>query len=172
MDLTDLNTLANLARIIGTIAVITGIIFGLIQIRYYQQQRRTVAAVQLVNSFQNPDFNKALRKIWSLPDDTSVTEIRELGDDWEEAAFQVGMTLETMGVLVYRRIVPLPILDELMGDAIIILWKKLRPWVEHLRTEQKRDSAYEWSQWLADRLAGKDRRTVAGAYKIYRNWSS
>jgi hypothetical protein len=172
MDLTDLNTLANLARIIGTIAVITGIIFGLIQIRYYQQQRRTVAAVQLVNSFQNPDFTRALRKIWLLPDDTSISEIRELGDDWEDAAFQIGMTLETLGVLVYRRIVPLQILDELMGDAILILWAKLRPWVEHLRTEQDRDSAYEWFQWLADRLAEKDRRTGAGAYKIYRNWRS
>jgi len=168
----DLTTLANLARIIGTIAVISGIIFGLIQIRHYQQQRRDVAAVQLVNSFQNPDFNKALRKIWSLPDDTSLTEIRERGDEWEEAAFQVGMTLETMGVLVYRKIVPLPILDELMGDAILILWRKLRPWVEHLRDEQKRDSAYEWFEWLADRLAETTRRTEAGAHKIYRNWHS
>jgi len=170
MDLTDLNTLANLAKIIGTIAVITGIIFGLIQIRHYQQQRRTVAAVQLVNSFQNPDFTKALRKIWSLPDDTPIAEIRGLGDDREDAAFQIGMTLETLGVLVYRRIVPLQILDEVMGDAILILWTRLRPWVEHLRTEQDRDSAYEWFQWLADRLAEKDRRTEAGAYKIHRNW--
>lgn len=168
----DLTTLANLARIIGTIAVISGIIFGIIQIRHYQQQRRDIAAVQLVNSFQNPDFNKVLRKVWSLPDDTSIKEIHGIGDEWKDAAFQVGMTLEAMGVLVYRRIVPLPILDELMGDAILILWRKLRFWVEHLRTEQKRDSAYEWFQWLADRLAETDRRTEAGAYKIYRNWRS
>jgi len=168
----DLTTIANLARIIGSIAVISGITFGIIQIRQYQQQRRDIAAVQLVNSFQNPDFNKSLRRIWSLPDDVTAKEIRERGDDWEEAAFQVGMTLETMGVLVYRRIVPLSILDELMGDAILILWKKLLPWVEHLRTEQQRDSAYEWFQWLADRLAEIDRRTGSGAYKIYRNWHS
>ena len=89
----DLTTIANLARIIGSVAVISGIIFGVIQIRQYQQQRRDVAAVQLVNSFQNSDFNKSLRKIWSFPDDASITEIRELGDDREEAAFQVGMTL-------------------------------------------------------------------------------
>jgi len=164
--------LANLARIIGTIAVISGIIFGIIQIRHYQQQRRDIGAVQLVNSFQNPDFNRALRKLWALPDDISITEFRELEDDWEDAVFQVGMTLETMGVLVFRRIVPLPILDELMGDAILILWRKLRFWVEHLRTEQKRDSAYEWFQWLAERLAETDRRTEAGAYKLYRNWRS
>jgi len=170
MDFTDLTTLADLAKIIGSIAVVSGIIFGVIQIRHYRQQRQDIAAVQIVNSFQIPEFNKALRKVWSLPDVTSVAQIRELGDDWEEAAFQIGMTLETMGVLVYRRIVPLPILDELMGDAILVLWRKLRPWIRNLRTEQKRDSAYEWFEWLADRLAETNRRTEAGAHKIYRNW--
>jgi hypothetical protein len=146
----DLNAIANLARIIGSIALITGVVFGIIQILHYRQQRRDLAAVQLVNSFLIPEFNKALRKVWSLPDDASVTELSELGEEWEEAAFQVGMTLETIGVLVYRRIVPLSILDELMGDAILVLWRTLRLWVEHLRTEQKRDSAYEWFQWLSE----------------------
>jgi hypothetical protein len=166
----DLITIVQIARIVGSVVVISGVVFGVVQIRQYQQQRRDVAAVQLVNSFQSPDFNKALRKVWSLPDATSITELRKLGDDWEEAAFQVGMTLETMGLLVYRRIVPLLILDELMGDAILVLWRKLRPWVEHLRVEQERDSAYEWFQWLADRLAETDRRTERGAHRIYRKW--
>jgi hypothetical protein len=168
----DLNTIANLARIIGSIALITGVVFGIIQILHYRQQRRDLAAVQLVNSFLIPEFNKALRKVWSLPDDVSITELSELGEEWEEAAFQVGMTLETIGVLVYRRIVPLSILDELMGDAILVLWRKLRLWVENLRTEQKRDSAYEWFHWLSDRLTEMDRRTDAGAHKIYRKWRS
>ena len=73
---------------------------------------------------------------------------------------------------MYRRIVPLSILDELMGDAILVLWKKLRRWVEHLRAEQQRDSAFEWFNWLADRLAETNRRTEAGAYKLYRHWRS
>ena len=166
----DLVTIANIARIVSSVVVISGIIFGIIQIRQYQQQRQDVAAVQLVNSFQSPDFNKSLRKVWSLPDAASWQELQELGNEWEAAAFQVGMTLETMGVLVYRRIVPLAILDELMGDAVMVLWRKLQPWVEHLRIEQKRDSAYEWFQWLAERLAEKERRTEIGAYWKYRNW--
>lgn len=170
MDLTDLSTLANLARIAGAVAVISGIVFGLIQIRHYRQQRHMVAAVQLVNSFQSAGFNTALRKIWSLPDDASLAELQKLGQNWEDAAFQVGMTMETMGVLVYRRIVPLSILDQLMGDAVLILWRKLRPWVDHLREEQKRDSAYEWFQWIAERLAEKKRRTEAGAHRLYRSW--
>ena len=166
----DLVTIANIARIVSSVVVISGVIFGIIQIRQYQQQRQDVAAVQLVNSFQSPDFNKSLRKVWSLPDAASWQELQELGNEWEAAAFQVGMTLETMGVLVYRRIVPLAILDELMGDAVMVLWRKLQPWAEHLRIEQKRASAYEWFQWLAERLAEKERRTEIGAYRKYRNW--
>lgn len=166
----DLTTIASIARIIGSTVVISGVVFGIIQIRHYQQKRRDMAVVQLVNSFQNPDFNKALRKVWSLPDDISAQELRNQGHAWEEAAFQVGMTLESMGVLVYRRIVPLQILDDLMGDAIIIVWQKLRPWVEHLRAEQKRDSAYEWLQWLAERLSETERRTAEGAHRRYRDW--
>ena len=166
----NLSTIVNIAEIIGAIVVISGVVFGVIQIRQYQQQRREVAAVQLVNSFQNPEFNRALRKVWSLPDNVTITELQQHKDEWEEAAYQVGMTLETMGVLVYRRIVPLTILDELMGDAILVLWHKLRPWVEHLRDIQKRDSAYEWFQWLAERFADTERRTERGAHRIYRNW--
>lgn len=166
----DLITIVNIARIIGSVVVISGVVFGIIQIRQYQQQRQDIAAVQLVNSFQSPDFNKSLRKVWSLPDAVTWQELQERGNDWQAAAFQVGMTMETMGVLVYRRIVPLAILDELMGDAISVLWRKLQPWVEHLRDEQKRDSAYEWFQWLAERLAEKERRTEMGAYRKYRNW--
>jgi hypothetical protein len=166
----DLVTIVNIARIVGSVVVISGVIFGIIQIRQYQQRRQDVAAVQLVNSFQSPDFNKSLRKVWSLPDEAGWQEIQAHGNEWEAAAFQVGMTLETMGVLVYRRIVPLAILDDLMGDAILVLWRKLQPWVEHLRIEQKRDSAYEWFQWLAERLAEKERRTEIGAYRKYRNW--
>ena len=166
----DLITIVNIARIVGSVVVISGVIFGVIQIRQYQQQRHDVAAVQLVNSFQSPDFNKSLRKVWSLPDEASWQQLQACGNGWQEAAFQVGMTMETMGVLVYRRIVPLAILDELMGDAILVLWNKLQPWVEHLRIEQKRDSAYEWFQWLAERLAEKERRTEMGAYRKYRNW--
>jgi len=166
----DLITIVNIARIVGSVVVISGVIFGVIQIRQYQQQRHDVAAVQLVNSFQSPEFNKSLRKVWSLPDEASWIELQACGNGWQEAAFQVGMTMETMGVLVYRRIVPLAILDELMGDAILVLWGKLQPWVKHLRIEQKRDSAYEWFQWLAERLAEKERRSEMGAYRKYRNW--
>jgi len=166
----DLITIVNIARIVGSVVVISGVIFGIIQIRQYQQQRRDIAAVQLVNSFQSPEFNRSLRSVWSLPDSASWQELQSSGNEWQEAAFQVGMTMETMGVLVYRRIVPLEILDELMGDAILVLWRKLQPWVRQLRTEQKRDSAYEWFQWLAERLAERDRRTEIGAYRKYRNW--
>ena len=75
----DLITIVNIARIVASVVVISGVIFGVIQIRQYQQQRQDVAAVQLVNSFQSPEFNKSLRKVWSLPDAASWKELQECG---------------------------------------------------------------------------------------------
>jgi len=54
----DLITIVNIARIIGSVVVISGVVFGIIQIRQYQQQRQDIAAVQIVSSFQSPEFNK------------------------------------------------------------------------------------------------------------------
>jgi hypothetical protein len=47
----DLITIVNIARIVRSVVVISGVIFGVIQIRHYQHQRHDAAAVQLVNYF-------------------------------------------------------------------------------------------------------------------------
>ena len=106
----DLITIVNIAEIFGAIVVVSGVVFGIIQIRQYQQQRQEVAAVQLVNSFQNPEFNKALRKVWSLPDNATIKELRQQGEEWEEAAYLCGTVVRfrtdrgACGQLLRRRV--------------------------------------------------------------------
>jgi hypothetical protein len=64
----------------------------------------------------------------------------------------VGNTFESIGVMVYRRIVPLAIVNELMGGAIVYLWHKLERWTLESRAEQSRENVHGWFQWLAERL--------------------
>ena len=159
-----------LAQIVGPTAVALGVILGLVQLREFQRQRRETAAVELVNSFRNAEFNLALRLIWALPEPISAEELRAQGRELEDAAVLIGTTMESVGVLVYRRVVPFPILDELMGDATVRFWTKLGPWVQQLRREQGRESVFEWFQWLAERLSEHERRTTEGAHVRFRKW--
>jgi hypothetical protein len=86
----DLSTLANL---INAFAVTAGVIFAVAQIRFYRQQRRREAMLELVKSFQSPAFTSALRRVLSLPDGADAKKIHEvLGPDGEDAVYMVSLT--------------------------------------------------------------------------------
>jgi hypothetical protein len=166
----SITTVVQIAQIFGPSAIGLGVLIGVVQLREFQRQRREAAAVELVTSFRNAEFNRALRLIWSLPDAVEPELLRGGDAELEDAAVLIGTTIETVGVLVYRRIVPIAVLDDLLGDAIVRFWVKLAPWVTHLRREQGRESVYEWFQWLVERLQERERRTTVGAHVKYRSW--
>jgi hypothetical protein len=168
----DLSTFVQIAQIVAPTVVGCGVILGVLQLREFQRNRRVLAAVEVVHSFRTAEFNRALRMVWALPDGLSAEQLRARGQDLEDAAILLGTTVESVGVLVYRRVVPIDIVDELMGDAIVAFWPKLSPWIFELRQEQGRESVYEWFQWLVERLRERQRRNAEGAHVRYRKWRS
>src|SRR6266446_10861647 len=106
----DVSTLANL---INAFAVTAGVIFAAGQIRHYRQRRRRDAMLELVRSFQSPAFTSALRRINLLPDGADLATIREvLGPDGLDYVFLVGLTWESLGVLLFRHEVALDLMDD------------------------------------------------------------
>ena len=167
-----IDSIVQIAQILGPTAVALGVIFAVLQIRIIERQRREQAAVVIVHSFQSVEFNKAVRLVWAIPPGTNAEDLRSAPREVEEAAIFISTTLETIGVLVHRRVVPINLVDDLMGDAIVNFWPRLRDWVETLRREQSRESVYEWFQWLVDRLAERERRKTVGAHVRYAAWKS
>jgi hypothetical protein len=166
----DLSTFVQIAQIVAPTVVGCGVILGVLQLREFQRNRRVLAAVEVVHSFRTAEFNRALRLMWALPNGLSARELRAHSPNLEDEAVHLATTIESVGVLVYRRVVPIDIVDELMGDAIVAFWPKLSPWILELRKEQGRESVYEWFQWLVDRLQERQRRTSEGAHVRYRAW--
>ncbi len=162
--------IVQVAQIVAPIAVAAGVVLGIAQLRVFQRQRREVAAVELVHSFRNPEFNRALRLVWTLPEGCSAEDLLARGPEYEDAAVLLGTTLEAVGVLVFRRVVPIEIVDDLMGDATIGFWARLNDWVLRRRKEQGRESFYEWFQWLVERLGERERRRAVGAHVKFRDW--
>jgi hypothetical protein len=167
----DLSTLANLAEIIGVITVVGGLAFAVIQIAHFRQQRREIAAIELARSFQNPEFARALRLVLDLPEGITAEELRSRDARLQDAAMLVSLTLESIGIMVHRRLISLEMVWELMGAVILHAWDKLRPWAEDIREEQGRQKFDEWIQWLAGQLIQhEDLHAVAPAYERYREW--
>jgi hypothetical protein len=167
----DLSTFANL---INAIAVTAGVIFAAVQIRQYRQRRRRDAMLELVRSFQSASFASAFRRVISLPDGATQAQVTELlGVDGEDATHIVGLTWESLGVLVFRREVTLDVVDDFFSGPISVSWRKLSRYVFEQRAMLSRETAFEWFQWLAERMMDREKQTPpVPAHIAHRDWKN
>jgi len=168
--MTDLSRLADMAEILGALVVIGGLIFAVLQMRNIRQQRRELAAIELFRFFGNPEFNRAYEKIMKLPDGLNSAEIEARHPDLEHFAMLICTTMENIGVMTFQRIVPYLVVNNLIGSSTGLLWQKLEKWVFDLREELGSPDAFEWFQWLAERLDENRDSNEMPAFEAYKSW--
>ena len=105
-----------------------------------------------------------------LPDGLSAEDIRTKQADLGDAAMLISSTMESIGVMTFQRIVPFVIVNNLIGSSVIILWRKLEGWALALRDELGDEAAFEWFQWLAERLEDYQPRNPHPAYETHKDW--
>ena len=166
----DLSRLANIAEIAGVLIVIGGLFFAVLQMRQIRQQRREFAAIELFRFFGNPAFAEAYQTVMLMPDNMTAEEIRSDEANLQQAVMLISTTMENIGVMTYQRIVPFQIVNSLIGMSAILLWRKLDKWAIALREDIHSPMAFEWFQWLADRLEEHQGEKPEPAYKAHRDW--
>src|SRR5258707_5030644 len=146
----DVSTVANL---INALAVTAGVIFAAVQIRDYRQQRHGDSMPDLVRSVQTPSFAHSLRRVSSLPDNVTREQIAALlGRDGEDDVYALLTSWEALGILLYRKEITIDLIDDFFSGPIVVSWRKLSGYVEAMRAEAKRETYFEWVQWLAERM--------------------
>lgn len=96
-DLFDESNLILAAEIVTALAVLIGIIFGLIQLRQANRSRRDYAAVDIVRTVQTQEVRMAVRRIFSLPEDVDPDTVRN-DDTLLFAALAADSACEMWGV--------------------------------------------------------------------------
>jgi hypothetical protein len=165
-----LQDFANVAQVIGALAVIVAIAFGLVQMRQYRQQRRDAVAVELMRSIQDAEFTRSLRMLLTLPIGCTAEQFRTRGAEYEDAAIALIAKYETLGYLVYRGIMPLELVEELVGGVGIHLWDRLQRWARAVRDQQGQPMLFEWFQWLAEVMQRRGRLQAVPAYLRHAEW--
>jgi hypothetical protein len=90
-----------------------------------------------------------------------------------QAVQSIACILESLGYAVFARMVPLNVVDELLGGTLRVAWRKLHGYVEYERGRTGSQKNWEWFQWLAEQI---DRHSKArtsltlGAHEAYRDW--
>ncbi len=161
----DLGTISDL---VTTLAVVFGVIFGLVQLRHATRSRRDHAAVDIVRTVQTQEVRQAVGQILALPDDVDPNQIRS-DPQLLAAALAVDSACEMWGCMVFERVVDHRMVDRMVGGWVRGTWRRLRLWVESERVENRNPNVGEWWQWLYERIeADPDPGKLKGAHIAYR----
>jgi hypothetical protein len=119
----------------GLVIVVSAIV-GVGQLRQLREQRRDSASIELVRSLQDTTFAHAFRVVLALPDDISASELQARGPEVEEAAQILAFRFETLGLLVYRGTISFDVVEDLVGGAVVWIWRRLEDSVKLTRKEK------------------------------------
>ena len=135
--------IVGIAEVVSAIAVLVGFGFALSELKSYRRQKARESALALVNSYQTPEFARAIMLLVDLPEGLSKQELEELLKDDMRLISLIMTTWESTGVLVYRHEVSMELVDDFFSGPIVLSWHKLRTYVEEIRGVGHRDT-YFW----------------------------
>src|SRR5262245_26024428 len=132
---------------IPLLTLIAGVTFSVLTLRQWHRTRYLSAAAELVHTIQTAEFTRSIALLVELPLDIDAESMRS--DPKVLAAFySVSHVFESLGVLVYHRLLPLHLVDHLIGGYVRSSWKRVQPIVASRRQVGGIMFA-EWYQWLA-----------------------
>jgi hypothetical protein len=167
----SLNDLANLGQVIGALAVVVGVVFGIVQLRQWSAQRRRESAFALMQSSQSPEVLRAVLTIEHHPDTVGKAEIDALPKSDQADVIALLATWEGLGILVFNHEIPLQMVDDFYSGTVAQSWRKLQRYVKELREASSRPTDWEWFQWLAERMQEEElARPPVPAHVQHRNW--
>ena len=158
-------------QILSTVSIILGIAFGILNLRNFQAARKRESAILMLNSFQTSDFVRGLLLIFDLPNGINKAGIDRLPKEDFLALYMVVGTWERMGILVFRREIPLDLVDDAYSGPIVQSWETLGNYILEFRKHIQRETAFEWFQWLAETMMHREENTSPiPAYSAHKNW--
>jgi hypothetical protein len=165
----DLSTVANIAT---ALTVLTAVVFGLIEMRRARKEREERAAFVAVQAILTPAWMDSMSLVQAISEGTTPLQI-EADPRLFKAAQSIACILESLGYAVFARIVPLNVVDEVLGGTVRVAWRKLRGYVEYERQRAGSQKNWEWFQWLAEQIDRHSKAATSltlGAHEAYRDW--
>lgn len=163
--------LDTLLQLIQALALVAGLVFAIVQVREFRRDRERNSALELLHSFQTPEFARAMVLTYRLPGGLSRDEIAQrLGEDFH-VVYAMANTWESIGILVFRGEITLDMVGDFFSGPILLSWERLKNYFQAERQATGRETIGEWFEWLRDRLVECEAQTPAvPAHVEHRNW--
>lgn len=119
--------------LLTTLSLLAAGIFAGLQIRQLMRQRSREYSMQLLHSFQTPEFQEAVTIVADIPEGMSKKELENhLGARMTSMLVMFG-TFEALGVLVKRGEISIDLVEDFFSGVVILAWRKFKNYILELR---------------------------------------
>jgi len=149
--------IASISALVAAIGVITGVLFAIVEIRHLSRTRQTEIILRSYYLYGSKEFQEAWAKVMTGKSDDFNDYNRS-----RSAAIQVGMLFESVGILVYRKVVNIDLAYDLFSDLVKIAWGKLKEFVDVARKQTDDPEIFRWFEYIYGEVQKKEQKLRAG----------
>ena len=173
----NLEEAANLGELLGGLAILVTLIFGIRQIIELNKGKEREASREIANLLSSPMYQSGLSiLINKLSDDFGLEEMVQLERKEMDALNFLAINTNSIGVMTFDKQLSfksvtrfMQPINEIVGNRLRTLVKVLITNVETHGLENKENVALDWVIWLLDRM--DEQPPIEGpAYVLYRDW--
>ncbi len=143
---------------VSTVAVLVGVAIGVRELRHFSKVREAEVLRTISSRSSSREF---LEGFFLLSRMNYKTFDEVEGRPEEMALFQWLDSLEEMGILVKRGVVPIDVVDDFWHGAVRLIWRKTEPIVKSYRDKYKHPEFAEWAEYLYLSIYGSGRQDAA-----------
>ena len=146
-----MSNISFLVDLLTLLAIGSGVIFGIAELRRARITRRDEAALHIFDSSFAVENMGFLLRIFELPENASA-ELVYADDELAYRAQSISTQMESWGLQVFHNKIDLHTLDLMVGGTVRVTWNRLGNFIIAQRKKYKSNNIGEWFQWLAERL--------------------
>ena len=173
----NLEDAANVGEILGGVAILVTLIFGLRQIIELNKSKESEASRELANLLSSPIYQSGLSiLINKLSDDFTLEDLDKLDRKEKDATNFLAINTNSIGLMTFERQLSFKSVTRFMQPINGMIGRRFRTLVEVLERNARNQGilnekmeALDWAIWLLDRM--DEQPPIEGpAHVLHRNW--
>jgi hypothetical protein len=141
--------------VIASASVVAGVVYYALQLRHQNKMRQTDLIMKLYSRYGSKGFQKTLEEV-SRREAKSFHDYEEKYGRAEFAA--VGTFFEGIGVLLYRKLIDISLVDDLFTAPIKMAWDKMKDSIIEVRKEWGQPTIFEWFEYLYNEMKKREQK--------------
>jgi hypothetical protein len=152
--LIEISLIRDLVTIFGVIA---GFTYYALTVRHQNQSRGAQLFLEMYRDFKAVEVQDAFNDIifnWEWDSYEDFLEKYGRIKNWEEwrKYILIYTIYEGLGVLIYRNIIDVTMIEQLMRSYVVRFWEKMRPIIYETRERYGLSLMAEWTEYLYEEL--------------------